>query len=31
MIGYDEKQKQYLGQEYVNGELVGSADGGDNW
>ncbi len=31
MIGYDEKKKQYLGQKYVNGELVGSTDGGDNW
>lgn len=31
MIAYDEKNKQYHGQKYVNGEVVGSADGGDNW
>ena len=31
MIAYDEKNKQYHGQKYVNGEVVGFADGGDNW
>lgn len=31
MIAYDEKNKRYRGEKFVNGESVGSADGGDNW
>jgi len=31
MIAYDEKNKQYYGQKYVNDEMVGSVDGVDNW
>ena len=30
-IHYDEKDRKYRGEKFVNGKLVGSADGGDNW
>jgi len=31
MISYDEKNKQYRGEKFVNGKLAVSADGGDDW
>ncbi|MCX6745328.1 MAG: hypothetical protein NTX82_07465 [Candidatus Parcubacteria bacterium] len=31
MIAYDEENKKYLGEKFVNGEKVGSADGGPDW
>jgi len=31
VIKYDEEKKQYYGEKFVNGELVGSAFCGDNW
>lgn len=31
IIGYDEEKKLYHGDKFVNGKLVGSADGGDDW
>lgn len=30
-IAYDEENRKYRGEKFVNGKLVGSADGGDNW
>jgi hypothetical protein len=30
-IGYDEKNRWYRGEKFVDGKSVGSADGGDNW
>ena len=31
MIAYDEKNKQYSGEKFVNGKLFSSTDGGDDW
>jgi len=31
VIAYDEKNKAYRGNKYINDKLVGSADGSDNW
>ncbi|MCX6789177.1 MAG: hypothetical protein NTZ42_01015, partial [Candidatus Gribaldobacteria bacterium] len=31
IITYDEEKKKYHGEKFVNGELVVSADGADNW
>lgn len=31
LIAYDEKNKSYRGEKFVNGKSVGSADGGDDW
>lgn len=30
-IDYDEKNRRYRGEKFVDGKSVGSADGGDNW
>ena len=30
-IDYDEKDRRHRGEKFVNGKLVGSADGDDNW
>jgi hypothetical protein len=30
-IDYDEKNRRYHGEKFIDGKSVGSADGGDNW